>query len=63
MAIVKLREAYKTIDDKIEELTNKIDAYPFKERYNNMMAAVNNKVDVSRRKTQLQLIPMELHGT
>ena len=48
VVIVKLREAYKTIDDKIEELTNRIDTYPFKERYNNMMATVNIKVDVSK---------------
>ena len=47
VAIVRLREAYKTIDDKIEELTNKIDTYPFRERYNNMMNTVNTKVDVS----------------
>ena len=59
MAIVKLREAYKTIDDKIEELTNKIDTYPFKERYNNMMATVNNKVDVSETKNT---ITADSHG-
>ena len=44
---MELRKAYTTIDEKIQELTNKIDTYPIQERYNNMMTTFNNKVDVS----------------
>ena len=38
MQSVKLREAYSVMDEKFEELTNKIDSYLFKDHYNDMCA-------------------------
>ncbi|XP_053394173.1 apolipophorins-like [Mercenaria mercenaria] len=44
VAISKMNIAYTKAKETIEELTNKIDVYPFKERYNAMMKTISEKV-------------------
>jgi hypothetical protein len=45
--ISKMEVAYTKTQDAMEELSNRIDQYQFKERYNTMMNTVSEKIKVS----------------